>query len=203
MEYIFSLDLATAIRTIGYLGLFAIVFSESGLLIGFFLPGDSLLFTAGFLASQGFLNIFFLLPICFLAAVLGDSFGYAFGRRFGPRVFRREESRFFKKEYIERTQMFYERHGGRTIILARFMPVIRTLAPIFAGVGRMYYPAFLFYNIIGGLLWAGGLTLLGFFLGSVVPNVNRYIIPIIFLIILFSSLPPALHVWREKKHGAP
>lgn len=193
-------DIETLIRTVGYLGLFAIVFAESGLFVGFFLPGDSLLFTAGFLASQGYGNIAALVPLCFIAAVLGDSFGYAFGRRVGPRIFTREDSLFFRKAYITRTQKFYERYGGKTIILARFMPVVRTFAPIFAGVGTMRYSMFFFYNVIGGFLWAVGLTLLGYTLGSIIPGIDRYIIPLVLAIIVLSFLPPVLAVvWEQMK----
>jgi len=194
---LFNIDLAALIKAIGYLGLFGIVFAESGLFIGFFLPGDSLLFTAGFLASQGYLNIVLLIILCFAAAVLGDSFGYAFGRRLGPMIFKKENSLFFRREYIEQMRVFYEKYGKKTIVLARFMPVIRTLAPIFAGVGKMRYPTFLFYNIAGGFLWAVGLLILGFTLGNVIPNVDRYIIPLILLIIILSSIPPLWHIYKE------
>lgn len=199
MEF-FGFDLVTLIRGAGYAGLFVIIFAESGLLLGFFLPGDSLLFTAGFLASQGFFDIGLLILICFSAAVLGDSFGYAFGKRTGPMIFRREDSIFFHRSHLERAARFYEKHGGKTIILARFMPFIRTFAPILAGVGLMRYRTFLFYNAIGGAIWAIGLPLLGFYLGSVIPNVDRYIIPLVLLIIIFSAIPPALHFFRDREH---
>ncbi|TSD04840.1 MAG: membrane-associated protein [Parcubacteria group bacterium Greene0714_36] len=194
----FDIDLVRLIETVGYLGLFAIVFAESGLFVGFFLPGDSLLFTAGFLASQGYGSIALLVIGCFAAAVLGDSFGYGFGRRVGPRIFTKDDSFFFRKAYVARTQEFYNRHGGKTLILARFMPVMRTLAPIFAGVGNMPYRTFLFYNVIGGLLWAVGLTVLGYALGSVIPGIDRYLIPIVLVIIITSALPPLLHVVRDQ-----
>lgn len=199
MEF-FGLDLVTLIKGAGYAGIFGIVFAESGLLLGFFLPGDSLLFTAGFLASQGFFKIWLLILICFSAAVLGDSFGYAFGKRTGPMIFRREDSIFFHRSHLDRAARFYEKHGGKTIILARFMPFIRTFAPILAGVGNMRYGTFLSYNVIGGALWAVGLPLLGFYLGSVIPNVDRYIIPLVFLIIILSTIPPAMHFLRDKEH---
>lgn len=192
-------DIAALIKTVGYFGLFAIVFAESGLLIGFFLPGDSLLFTAGFLASQGFGNIAALAFLSFAAAVLGDSFGYAFGRKMGPRLFRRERSILFRPEYLERTRIFYEAHGGKTIILARFMPAVRTFAPILAGVGRMNYRTFVYYNVIGGFLWAVGLTGLGYLLGNVIPDADRYIIPIVLGIIIVSVLPPIVQGLRERK----
>ncbi len=191
-------DLVNLIKTIGYLGLFGIIFAESGLLIGFFFPGDSLLFTAGFLASQGFLNFPVLLVVVFVAAIFGDNVGYSFGRRVGPKIFTRDDSLFFHKDYLERARFFYQRHGGKTIILARFMPLVRTFAPILAGVGKMRYQTFLIYNLIGGLLWAIGITSLGYFLGSVIPDVDRYLLPIIGLIILLSILPSFIHVLKNK-----
>lgn len=193
-----NFDFVTFIKTVGYVGIFAIIFSESGLFIGFFLPGDSLLFTAGFLASQGYLNIVLLVIICFAAAVLGDSFGYAFGYRIGPKIFNKENSRFFRREYIERTRAFYDLHGKKTIVLARFIPVIRTLAPIFAGVGNMRYPTFLFYNVVGAFLWTVGLLFLGFTLGNTIPNIDRYIIPIVILIAITSFIPALIHILRGK-----
>ena len=196
---IFGFDLVALIKAAGYLGLFGIVFAESGLFVGFFLPGDSLLFTAGFLASQGFLNIWILAPLAFIAAILGDNFGYAFGRRVGPAIFTRERSLFFHKEYLERARIFYEAHGGKAIVLARFLPVIRTFAPILAGVGRMRYPTFLFYNVIGAALWAIGLTFLGFYLGNAIPNIDRYLVPIVLIIVIISSLPTLLHLVRHRE----
>ncbi len=194
-----GIDLIALIKTAGYVGLFGIVFAESGLFIGFFLPGDSLLFTAGFLASQGFLDLTWLMTLTFLAAVLGDSFGYAFGRKVGWRIFKKEDSVLFHKNHLERAQKFYHKHGGKAIILARFMPIVRTFAPILAGVGKMRYSTFLVYNIIGGFLWAIGLTLLGYYLGSVVPNIDKYLLPIIALIIFLSILPTIIHILKNKK----
>ena len=191
-------DVEALIRTVGYLGLFGIVFAESGFFVGFFLPGDSLLFTAGFLASQGYGSIIALVLVCFSAAVLGDSFGYAFGRKVGPRIFKKENSLIFRREYITRTRQFYERHGGKTLVLARFMPVIRTFAPIFAGVGRMHYPTFFFYNVIGAFFWAIGITVSGYTLGSVIPGVDQYLLPIVLGIIALSSLPPIAHFVRDQ-----
>lgn len=197
MDALFGFSLPELIRAAGLVGLFGIVFAESGLLIGFFLPGDSLLFTAGFLASQGFFNILVLAAICFAGAVLGDSFGYAFGKKIGPKIFNKEESFLFHKKHLERARDFYEKYGGKTIVIARFMPVVRTFAPILAGVGQMRYRTFLFYNILGGVFWAIGLTFLGYWLGSVIPNVDRYIVPLVLLIIILSFLPPIIHILRD------
>jgi len=198
MEYFFGFNLITFIKAAGYLGLFGVVFAESGLFLGFFLPGDSLIFTAGFLASQGYFNIVILASICFAGAVLGDNFGYAFGKKNGPKLFTKEDSLMFKKSHLEKARIFYEAHGGKTIILARFIPIIRTFAPILAGVGTMNYSVFLFYNIIGGTLWAIGLSLAGYLLGNVVP-VDKYIVPIVALIIILSILPMIIHYLRERK----
>ncbi len=196
---IFGFDLVALIKAAGYLGLFGIVFAESGLFVGFFLPGDSLLFTAGFLASQGLLNIWILAPLAFIAAILGDNFGYAFGKRVGPAIFVKERSVLFHKEYLERARIFYEKYGGKAIVLARFLPVVRTFAPILAGVGRMRYPTFLFYNVIGGVCWAIGLTLTGYYLGNVVPNVDRYLVPIVLAIIVLSVTPPLWHLVKNRE----
>lgn len=191
-------DLEAFVKAAGYIGLFAIIFAESGLLIGFFLPGDSLLFTAGFLASQGFLDLGLLMAVTFVAAVLGDNVGYSLGNKFGPKVFSKDDSFFFNKDHLERSERFYARHGGKTIILARFMPVVRTFAPILAGVGNMRYPVFFVYNLIGGALWALGLPLLGYYLGSTIPDIDRYLLPIIAVIVLISILPALLHLLRNK-----
>ncbi|HYC82974.1 MAG TPA: VTT domain-containing protein [Candidatus Paceibacterota bacterium] len=193
------LDPMFLIQTLGLIGVWGIVFAESGLLIGFMLPGDSLLFTAGFLASQGILPIIPLTIGCFIAAVLGDSVGYAFGRRVGPKIFSREDSWFFHKDHLQKAQSFYEKHGGRAIILARFMPVVRTFAPILAGVGTMHYRTFLTYNIVGGALWSIGLTLLGYFLGSFIPGVDRYLLPIILIIIFVSVLPGIIEFIKHRR----
>lgn len=186
-------DLISLIKTAGYLGLFGIVFAESGLLLGFFLPGDSLLFTAGFLASQGYLNIWVLAVITFIAAILGDNFGYAMGKKFGPKVFKREDSFLFHRDHLERARIFYEKHGGKTIVFARFLPVIRTFVPILAGVGNMKYKNFVFFNILGAVIWAIGMAWLGYFLGNTIPNADQYIVPIVIAIIILSSLPTITH----------
>ncbi len=187
------------IKTLGLLGVFAIIFAESGVLIGFFLPGDSLLFTAGFLASQGYLPIGWLLVGCPLAAVAGDSFGYWFGRKAGPRIFTKEDSLFFRKDYVRQAADFYERYGSKTIVLARFVPIVRTFAPILAGVGMMNYRIFLIYNLLGGLLWSVGITAAGYFLGRMIPGVDQYLLPIILIIVFVSILPGIWHYWRSRK----
>ena len=174
------------------------------MLIGFFLPGDSLLFTTGFLIHADILsvNIHLAVFIIFLAAVLGDSVGYTFGRRAGPRIFSKPDARLFKQEYIKRAQDFYEKHGGKTIIIARFIPIVRTFAPVVAGAAHMNYTTFLRYNIVGAFLWAAGVTYLGYFVGSwfesVGIEIDHVLLPIIAAIILISVLPPLIHIFKDK-----
>jgi membrane-associated protein len=195
-------DLKELIKAIGFVGVLAIVFAESGLFFGFFLPGDSLLFTAGFLASLGHFDIVLLALGCFVAAATGDSVGYAFGKRVGPMLFTRDDSLFFHRKHLVRAQLFYEKHGGKAIVLARFLPVVRTFAPIVAGVGQMHYPRFLFFNLAGGALWAIGLTVAGYVFGNAIPDPDRYLLPIIALIIFISVLPTAVHVLRDEESRA-
>lgn len=187
------------ISTIGLFGVASVIFAESGLLIGFFLPGDSLLFTAGFLVQQNLLHIsiHILALILFCAAAAGDSTGYAFGRRLGPRLFTRKNSLLFKVENVRRAQEFYEKYGAKTIVIARFVPVVRTFAPIVAGIGKMPYKTFVTYNIIGAFLWATGLTYLGFFAGSFITMTGVNIEYVILGIIFLSVLPPAIHVLKD------
>lgn len=187
------------IKAVGYVGLFAIIFAESGLFFGFFLPGDSLLFTAGFLAAQGFFGIWPAILVVFVAAVTGDTVGYLFGKKIGPALFKRENSRFFKREYLLKAEKFYEENGAKTIILARFIPFVRTFAPIVAGVGKMNYGKFIRYNIIGGFLWSFGLMLGGYFLGQIIPDVDKYLLPIILGIVFVSLLPTIWHVIKERR----
>ncbi|MDO8498259.1 MAG: VTT domain-containing protein [bacterium] len=187
-------DLASLIQAVGYLGIFTIVFLESGLLIGFFFPGDSLLFTAGFLASQGFFDIKILIAGCFVAAIAGDSIGYLIGAKLGPKIFTKTSSIFFHKKHLERAQSFYDKHGGKTIILARFIPVIRAFAPVVAGAGKMDYKRFVFFNFFGAVLWAIGVTLAGYYLGNLIPDVDKYLLPIVGLIVIASILPALHHI---------
>jgi membrane-associated protein len=187
------------IDTFGLAGVVVIVFAESGLLIGFFLPGDSLLFTAGLLASQGHLSFPLLLGGCFVAAVAGDQVGYVVGARIGPSLFRRPDSRIFKQRYVERSREFFEHHGAKTIVIARFVPVVRTFAPILAGVGNMPYRTFLTFNVVGALLWAVGVTSLGYAIGSTVPDIDRYLLPVIAVIVALSILPALIEVRRHRR----
>jgi membrane-associated protein len=195
------IDPQELLRSFGTIGLFLIVFAESGLLFGFFLPGDSLLFTAGLFAAKGDLNIVVILIGCFAAAVIGDQVGYVFGKKVGPSIFSRPNSKLFKQEYIQRADEFFESHGAKTIVLARFVPVVRTFAPILAGVGSMKYRTFLTYNVIGGFLWAVGVTSLGYFLGEQIgeENIDKYLLPIIAVIIFVSVLPAVIEVLRHRR----
>lgn len=195
------------------LGIFAVmvvIFAESGLLIGFFLPGDSLLFTAGALYATGILpgnvpiNVHWFIVLLFIAAVLGDTVGYWFGRKAGPKIFSKPDAKIFKQAHIQNAQGFYEKHGGKTIIMARFIPIVRTFAPIVAGVGKMDYRKFLSYNLVGGFLWTFGITYLGYFAGKAIMaagvEIDSVILPIVFLIVLISVLPPAIHILKDKKN---
>jgi membrane-associated protein len=194
-------DLKLFIESIGLIGVYLVIFAESGLLIGFFLPGDSLLFTAGLLASPSFsfFNIWTLTIGAWIAAVVGDNVGYEFGKRVGRNLFKREKSLLFNPNNLLKAQEFYEKHGGKAITIARFMPVIRTFAPIVAGIGHMNHAKFTLFNFLGGTLWVWGMTLGGYFLGSIIPDIDKYILPVVFLIILASVLPPAYHLYKENK----
>ncbi|MBI3627295.1 MAG: VTT domain-containing protein [Candidatus Sungbacteria bacterium] len=193
-------DLRHIIEISGYLGIFIIVFAESGLLIGFFLPGDSLLFTAGLLASQGYLSFGLLAFVAVTGAILGDSTGYWFGEKVGPRIFKREDSLFFKKKNLARAHAFYQQHGGKALVYARFMPVIRTLAPIVAGVGDMEYRKFILFNAIGGILWGLGLSFLGYYVGATIPNADNYLLLIIGAIVVISVAPPLVQFLRSQRN---
>jgi len=192
-------DLTQLIITVGVVGLFAIVFSETGLFFGFFLPGDSLLVTAGLLASQGYFNVWLLIPLLCFAAILGDTVGYWFGYKVGPAIFKRKGSLLFKKEHLDHAHTFYEKHGGKTIVIARFIPIIRTFAPIVAGAAKMKYRVFLTFNIFGGVLWITSMILLGYFLGNVIPDVDKYLIPIIATIVFISLLPAMFEFYKSRR----
>lgn len=200
-----GLDLVDLIIGFGVIAILFVIFAESGLLVGFFLPGDSLLFTAGILVQTGTIpiNIHLFVILLIIAAVLGDNFGYMFGKRVGSSLYSRPNSRLFKKNHLEKAQKFYEKHGGKTIILARFTPVVRTFAPIIAGASNMDYKKFFVFNLIGGVLWAGGVTYLGYFLGSVLKSMgidpDTIILPFIIIIVLLSILPAAYQIMKNKE----
>lgn len=194
--------LLKALGSFATIGLIAIVFAESGLLVGFFLPGDSLLFTAGLVCAGGLEQVHLSLPVilvgCFVAAVAGDQVGYAFGKRVGPALFRRPDSRIFKQQYVAQADAFFDRHGARAIVLARFVPVVRTFTPILAGVGKMRYREFVTYNIIGGFVWSVGVIMLGYWLGNV-PVVKDHIELFLIGIVLVSVIPVVIEYLRHRR----
>ena len=183
---------------LGYALLFAIVFSETGLLVGFFLPGDSLMFLVGAVAGAGNLNMFVVNLVLMAAAILGDSFGYALGRRTGPAIFDRPDSRWFRREHLARTHAFYEKYGGKTIVYARFVPIVRTFAPFVAGVGKMNYGRFLSFNVFGGIGWVLSMTLAGYNLGNVA-IVRKNFEKVVIGIVLVSVLPMVIHYLRSRR----
>ena len=187
------------IQILGYPGLFAAVFLESGVPFGFFLPGASMLFTAGLLASQGFFNPWVLIPLVTVAAILGDNVGYWFGAKVGRKLFERPDSRFFHQEHLRKAEQFYERYGSKVIFLARFIPVVRTFAPVVAGIARMRYRTFFFYNVLGALVWATGVTSAGFFLGRQFPFVERYLTLILIVIVVTTLAPLVWDFYRRSR----
>lgn len=187
------LDPETIIRTGGLALIAFIVFSESGLLFGFFFPGDTLLFLAGALAAQGELPFLPLILVIIIAAALGGQVGYFIGQRAGPKVFRQKDGILFRHEYLERSAEFYKKHGGKTIMLARFVPIVRTFAPVVAGMGQMDIRRFIFFNLVGSAVWGAGVTTLGYFLGKQIPDIDRYVLPIIGLVIILSFGPAIYH----------
>jgi membrane-associated protein len=204
VEFLFGVltgaqSLDALIRWGGYVLLFAIVFTETGLLVGFFLPGDSLLITAGLVAAGGVLDIWLINALLIVAAVTGDSTGYAIGARIGPRLFTRERSLLFNPRHVERTRQFYARHGAKTIVIARFVPIVRTFAPVVAGVGQMAYRRFVFYNIAGGVGWVTGMTWVGYLLGRSVPNIGDHVHVIVIVVIALSVIPIVVEMLRERR----
>jgi membrane-associated protein len=194
-----SPSLDALIRWGGYALLVAVVFTETGLLVGFFLPGDSLLITAGLVAATGTLNIWWLNALLIAAAVTGDSVGYAIGARLGPRLFTREQSLLFHPRHIARTRAFYARHGAKTIVIARFVPIVRTFAPVVAGVGQMRYRQFLLYNVAGGVGWVTTMTWAGYLLGQAVPNIGEQIHVVVAIVIVLSVIPIIVEIVRERR----
>jgi membrane-associated protein len=195
-------DVETLVRVGGLTAMTAIIFAETGLMIGFFLPGDSLLVTAGVFAATGQLNIWTLNALLIVAAIAGDTVGYWFGRRVGPALFKRPKSLLFNPDHLRRAHDFYEKHGGKTIIIARFMPVIRTFAPIVAGMGEMEYRRFLSFNVFGGLFWVVSMTGIGYFLGQI-PGVREHIEVVIIIVVCLSILPGIIAFAREKMKKRP
>lgn len=199
-----GLDPKKILNSVGTLGLFAIVYAESGIMIGFFLPGDSLLFTAGLLSATK--HVLWPFPIlilgCAVAAILGDQTGYLFGKKVGPSLFNKPDSRLFKQEHLQRAEDFYERHGSKTIVIARFVPVVRTFAPIVAGASKMRYKTFVLYNIIGGALWSTLMLCLGYALGKKFPKIGNYLDYAVLVIVVLSLCPIAFEYLRQKRKAS-
>ncbi len=192
------LDPEHLVKAFGYVGIFTMIFLESGIVFGFFLPGDSLLFTAGLLASQHYLNLGVVIVLAVVAAILGNNAGYYTGRKVGPSLFNRKDSKFFSHRRITEAHEFFDKQGGKALILARFIPAVRTFVPIIARVGKMEYRHFFTYNAIGGLLWGISMPLLGYWLGKTVPSIDKYLLPIVFVIILISAIP-VLKQYKPRK----
>lgn len=197
----FGLDIVEIIKSIGYVGIFSIIFAESGLFFGFFLPGDSVLLTAGLLSLKGDLDLRILIPLVFIGAVAGDNVGYWFGHRVGPPLFSRPESRFFKPKNLRAAKDFYDKYGPIALVLARFTPFIRPFAPIVAGAVAMEYRRFFFWNLMGGVIWGIGMTMAGYILGSLFPPevLDKYFNYIVFTVIILSGLPAVYHFWKENR----
>lgn len=196
-------DIEGIIKTAGYIGLFLIVFAETGLLVGFFLPGDTLLLSAGLLIQQDKvgLELWVLIPLLIAAAIIGDAVGYQVGKHTGPRIFKQEDSRLFHKDHLLRAQHFYDKHGGKTIILARFLAFIRTFAPTVAGAAKMPYSKFASYNIVGAMLWVPSMTLIGYYFGKAIPAnaIDVFFIGLVALMVAASTAPALFHLWRERR----
>jgi membrane-associated protein len=189
------------IRIVGFYGIVAVVFAETGLLIGFFLPGDSLLITAGLFAARGDFNIVTLVLSLIPAAILGNATGYFIGHRTGMALYQRPDSLLFRREHLQMTHNYYVRHGGKTIVLAQFIPILRTFAPVVAGVGKMGYRQFATYNVVGAILWVGSMTIAGYLLGSLVPNIEKRIHYVVAVVIAVSLMPPAI-AWLRRRRAA-
>lgn len=201
LELLRNFELVDFVKNFGYVGVLSIVFAESGLFFGFFLPGDSLLVIVGLLASQGVFSLPFMLFSLFVAAVLGDNVGYYSGAKLGRKLETMPDKWYYKKEHLFAAEQFYAQHGGKALILARFLPAVRTFAPIVAGMVKMDYSKFFFYNITGGAAWVLSLTLVGYYLGEIVgPEIDKYIIPIVLFVIIISILPTYFHMKSSKKH---
>ena len=194
-------DVESIIKWGGLALICGIIFAETGLMIGFFLPGDSLLVTAGVFAAAGHIDLYMMLVLVSLCAVVGDQLGYFIGQKTGPALFNREDSLLFKRSHVLRAQQFYEKYGSKTIVIARFVPIVRTFAPVVAGVGQMKYRRFVTYNVAGGILWVFSMVLLGYFVASVVPNIDKHIHKVIVVVVFLSILPAIIEFVRERRRG--
>ncbi len=193
-------DLPHFIETVGYIGIFIIIFSETGLLVGVIFPGDTLLFSAGILAALGEFSLPLIIILSTVAAITGDAVGYLTGKKIGPKIFTKEDSFFFRKSYVEKAQKFFHDHGVKTIMFARFVPVVRTFAPFLAGVGKMQYEKFALYNVLGGIVWCVSVPLLGYYLGRTFPEIEKLILPLILAVVVLSFIPLTVAYFRRKNH---
>ena len=196
IHQLLHLDLNEWVTTLGYLGIFAVILAETGLFIGCFFPGDSLLFTAGMLASKGLLHLSILIPVVIVAAILGYAVGYWFGDKLGHWLLKRPDGLFWKRKYLQQAHDFYDKHGGQAMVLCRLIPIVRTFCPIVAGMGEMSFRRYMRYNIIGAVIWAFALPLLGYFVGNLFPNARHFILPIVLAIIVISVLPGVVHYMK-------
>lgn len=199
LNSIFHLDIVQFVSIIGYIGIFAIVFLETGLFFGFFFPGDSLVFAAGLLAAKGIFNIWILVPTLIVLAILGYTVGYWFGDKLGIWLLKKEDSFFYKRRYLDKAHLFYKRHGGKSLVLGRLIPIVRTFIPIVAGMVKMPFKKYSFYNVVGGVIWGGGVTLAGYYLGALFPQVIHYLLPIVIIIVILSVLPAIYHLIKERQ----
>lgn len=191
-------DLNYLLTAIGFFGIIAIIFAETGLFVGFFLPGDSLLFTAGLLASQGIFSIWALAIAAPITAIAGYALGYWFGGHLGRWLLQQPDTWYFKRSYYDRSKAFFDEHGGKALVFARMMPIVRTFVPIVAGVSKMHWPRYMYFNVIGGVVWGAGLPILGYFLGHSIPNAKEYLLPIVIAVVLISFLPAVWHHWQQR-----
>lgn len=198
LEQLFQLNILQLVTLIGYIGIIAIIFSETGLFFGFFLPGDSLIFAAGLLAAKGIFNIWILVPLLIISAILGYSVGYWFGDKLGNWLLKRRESFFFKRHYLEKARDFYNRHGGKSLVIGRLVPIVRTFVPIVAGMVEMPFKKYCLYNIAGAILWGGGIALTGYYIGNLFPQLIHYILPITIVIVIFSIMPGIYHYFKSE-----
>jgi len=199
MDFIQNFDITQWVSTIGYTGLLLIVLIETGFFFGFFLPGDSLVFAAGLLASKHIFNIWILVPALVFTAMLGYTIGYWFGDKLGHWLMRRKDTIWFKKRYIHQAHEFYERHGGKALVIGRLVPVVRTFVPIVAGMASMQYRSYFLYNVIGAVLWGGVITLMGYYIGALIPTAGEYILPVVLVIIFLSVLPGVFHYLKHRR----
>jgi len=191
-------DITKWVETLGYVGILLIIFLETGIFLGFFLPGDSLLFAAGLLASQNIFDVWLLIPLMIITACAGYFLAYWFGEKLGSWLLRRNDSFIFKKKYLIQAGKFYEKHGGKALVLGRLVPILRTFVPIVAGMAKMQYRTYALFNILGAFVWAGGVTLLGYYLGSLVPGIGKYILPVALCVIFLSITPAIWHFVKNK-----